>query len=270
MDNQLYQQIIGEIGTLITIFAPLLTAYKLALALGFDKYIDSKIELIKDDKLRKVAENIKDRVESLAVNTITMLEAVEKPIIIENIKNGSMTKADLINLKPKAIEIIKSQLTTKGQTDLQNTIGDVNTYLDTLVEAKLADLKVNNASSVSKTEIALPTSEEIDNASLRNQLVQAQSEKEAISQQFTQLQNDKVNVEQANVQLSNQINDLTNKLSQSQSQIQDLTNKLNTITSTLSQVVSSPTTQVVDNTNVAVDSSTQSPVQPTDNQTVAQ
>jgi hypothetical protein len=264
MDNQTYQQIIGEIGTLITIFAPLLTAYKIALALGFDKYIDSKIGLIKDEKLRKVAENIKNRVEDLAVNTITMLEAVEKPIIIENIKNGSMTKSDLVNLKSKAIETIKGQLTTEGQTDLQNTVGDVNTYLETLIEAKLADLKVDNTSSVSKTEISMPTSEELDNETLRNQLAQIQADKQNIVQELEQVKNDKTNIEQNNAQLINQVNDLTTQNLQFSSQVSDLTNKLNAITSTVSQYVSPVTQPVSDSSNATVQT------QLTDGQTIAQ
>jgi chromosome segregation ATPase len=258
MDNTTYQQIIGEIGTLISIFAPLLTAYKLALAFGFDKYIESKINLIKDDNLRKVAENIKTRVENLTVDTITMLEAVEKPIIVQGIKDGSMTRNDLVGLKSKAIETIKNQLTTQGQTDLQNSVGDVNTYIDTLIEAKLADLKVDSTSSVSKTEIAMPTKEELDNAELTNklsqvqtQLQQVQSEKDNLSQQVNQITNDKTNMEQINQQLSSQVNNLNNQNQSLSQQVQDLTNRLNTITSTFNSIVQSPTTQpqpVVDNT----------------------
>jgi hypothetical protein len=199
--NQTYQQIIGEIGTLITIFAPLLTAYKLALALGLDNYIESKISLIKDDNLRKIAENIKIRVENITVNTITMIEAVEKPIIIESIKNGSMTKDDLISLKAKAVETIKNQLTTEGKTDLQNTVGDINSYLDTLIEAKLADLKVNDSSSISKTilpEIITPV---VDTTELTNANVQLQADKDNLTAQVNQIANDKASVEQANQQL---------------------------------------------------------------------
>jgi len=208
MDTATYQQIIGEIGTLITIFAPLLTAYKLALALGLDDYIESKISLIKDDKLRNIAENIKTRVENITVNTITMIEAVEKPIIIEGIKNGSMTKDDLTSLKNKAIETIKSQLTTEGQTDLQNTVGDVNSYLNALVEAKLADSKVNSTSSISKTvlpEVIIPI---VDTTELTNQLSQIQIERDNLQNQLNQVANDKLNIEQTNNQLAQQLSNL--------------------------------------------------------------
>lgn len=223
MDNTTYQQIIGELGTLITIFAPLLTAYKLALALGLDDYIESKISLIKDDKLRKIAENIKTRVENITVNTITMIEAVEKPIIIEGIKNGSMTKDDLTSLKNKAIETIKSQLTTEGQTDLQNTVGDVNSYLNALVEAKLADSKVNSTSSISKTVLPEIIAPVVDTTELTNQLKQVQAEKDNLQNQVDRIAYDKASVEQINQQL-------VIEKAQLETEKQILQNKLNSIT----------------------------------------
>jgi chromosome segregation ATPase len=269
MDNTTYQQIIGEIGTLISIFAPLLTAYKLLLALGFDKYIESKISLIKDDNLRKVAENIKIRVENLAVNTITMLEAVEKPQIISAIESGAMTKDDLKGLKAKAIETIKSQLSNEGQADLQNTVGDINSYLDTLIEAKLATLKVDPTSPVSKTEIPAPSQEELDNVSLRNQLDQTlsqlqqiQVERDNLSQQVSQISSDKSNIEQQLSQISNQVNDLTSQNQQLISDKQSLQNKFDALASTFNSVVQAPATQpqsVVDNTVQQVDANSVTP-----------
>lgn len=252
MDNQTYQQIIGEIGTVITIVSPLLVAFIGAYKLKVHEFFEAKINNIKDDNLKRVAQNTLNRVESLTTSTITMLDATIKPQIVENIKNGTMTKDNLLSLKQQCIETVKKQLTNEGLVDLQNTVGDVNTYMDILVESKLADLKVDNNSSVSKTEITLPTSEELDNVSLKNQLSQVQtqlqstqSEKDNLSQQLVQIQSDKVNIEQNNQQLAIQVNDLTTQNSNLNQQVLDLTNKLNAIT----QVVQPQTVQTpVDNT----------------------
>lgn len=247
MDDQTYQEIIGEVGTLITIVSPLLIAIYGAYKAKLHKYIEAKIDTIQDEKLRKVAENALSRVEDLATSTITMLDATEKPKIIEAIKSGTMTKDNLLDLKQTAIETIKKQLTTDGMTDLQNTVGDINLYLNNLVESKLADLKVDNTSSVSKTEIALPTSEEIDNASLRNQLTQVQADKNNLQSQVNQISTDKANVDRANIELTNQINDLTIKNAQLLADKQDIESKYNAINATLSQIVQ-PQSNVVDNT----------------------
>lgn len=253
MDNTTYQQIIGEIGTLITIFAPLLTAYKLALALGLDNYIESKITLIKDDNLRKIAENIKTRVENITVNTITMIEAVEKPIIMESIKNGSMTKDDLTNLKTKAIETIKSQLTNEGQTDLQNTVGDTNTYLNTLIEAKLAQLKIDSTSPISKTVLPEVITPVVDTSVLTNQINQLQSDKDVLAQQIAQVTSDKANIEQTNAQLSSQVDSLNIQVSQLANDKQTVQAKLDSINATLNQGVQ---TVVANNTTTETNTQT--------------
>lgn len=252
MNNQTYQEIIGEIGTVITIVSPLIVAFLGAYKLKIHEFIKAKINCIKDDNLKKVTQNTLDRVESLTTSTITMIDSTVKPQIIENIKNGTMTKDNLSSLKQQCIDTVKKQLTTEGLADLQNTIGDVNTYMDTLVESKLADLKVDNTSSVSKTKINMPTQQELDAIDLQNKLTQAQIEKDNLSQQLNQVSNDKVNIEQANnqltqqnQQLSNQVNDLNNQIQQLINDKQTIQSKLDTINATLnqgSQVVANNTT----------------------------
>jgi hypothetical protein len=237
MDNTTYQQVIGEIGTIITIVSPLLVAFIGAYKLKVHEFIEAKINAIKDDNLKKVAQNVLDRVENLTTTTITMLDATLKPQIIENIKSGAMTKDNLLRLKTDAIDIIKKQLTTDGVNDLQNSVGDVNTYLDTLIEAKLADLKVDSTSSVSKTIVPEVSQDVIDNTELKNQLAQLQAEKDELLKQVEVVNLDKTNVEQANSQLVNKVNDLTTQNSQLLADKQAIQSKLDAINATLSQVV---------------------------------
>lgn len=244
MDNQTLQQITGEIATLVTILSPLALAFFGAYKANIHKYFQAKIDTIDDDRLRKVATDTLDRVDKIATNVITNIDVNMKPAIIEDIKKGSMTRDDLVNLKSIAKDNILKQMTKDSRIALGDTVGDMNSYLETLIEAKLAELKIDTTSPVSKTEINMPTKEELDAIDLQNKLTQVQADKDNLTQQLSQVSNDKVNVEQANSQLSQQNAQLTNQVQDLQTQIQQLSNdkqivqsKLDSITATLNQPV---------------------------------
>lgn len=209
MDNTTIQQITGEIATLITILSPLALALFGAYKAQLHKYVEAKIDTIKDDNLRKVANDILDRVDAIATNVITNIDVNMKPTIIEDIKKGSMTKDDLNNLKSIAKNTILEQLTKDSKIALGSTVGDMNSYINTLIEAKLAELKVNPTSPVSKTvlpEVVVPV---VDTTELENKLSQFQTEKDNLTIQ--------------NQALQQQVNDLNNKLNTIQSAIANTT-----------------------------------------------
>lgn len=244
MDNQQIQTITGEICTLITILSPLALALFGAYKANIHKYVQAKIDTIDDDNLRKVATDTLDRVDKIATNVITNIDVNMKPAIIEDIKKGSMTREDLMNLKSIAKDNILNQMTTDSRIALGNTVGDMNSYLETLIEAKLAQLKIDSTSPVSKTEINMPTKEELDAIDLQNKLTQVQADKDNLTQQLSQISNDKVSVEQSNTQLVAQNQQLTSQVQDLQAQVQQVINdkqivqsKLDSITATLNQPV---------------------------------
>lgn len=253
MDNQTLQQITGEIATLVTILSPLALALFGAYKAQLHKYVQAKIDTIQDDNLRKVATDTLDRVDKIATNVITNIDVNIKPAIIEDIKKGSMTRDDLVNLKSIAKDNILKQMTKDSRIALGDTVGDMNSYLETLIEAKLAELKIDTTSPVSKTEITMPTKEEIDNDSLRNQLSQAQAQlqqvqadKDSISQQLSQFQEAKRQADLSWQEMSNQVSALTSEKQQLETDKQVLQSKLDSIT----QVVQPVATQSVIDNNV--------------------
>jgi len=231
MDNQTIQQITGEIATLITILSPLALAFFGAYKANLHKYVQAKIDTIDDDRLRKVATDTLNRVDSIATNVITNIDVNIKPAIIEDIKKGSMTCDDLNNLKSIAKDDILNQMTKDSRIALGNTVGDMNAYVETLIEAKLAQLKIDSTSPVSKTvlpEIIVP---QVDTTELTNQLQQVQAERDNLQNQVNGIAYDKASIEQINQQL-------VIEKAQLETDKQILQDKLNSIT----QVVQPTTT----------------------------
>jgi CRISPR/Cas system endoribonuclease Cas6 (RAMP superfamily) len=228
-------------------------------------YLTTKTTIIQDSEARDVANSALSTLDTLLETNITYAENVLKKPIIESIQDGKVTKDELKSLANIVKTNVLSQLTDSSKTSLSQIATNVEDFVEKRLETVLGNLKVSDASSVKATEIALPTTEQLDNASLKTQLAQEQADKESISQQLVQLQNNKVNVEQANAQLNNQINQVNAQNQTLAQQVSDLTNKLNTITSTLSSVVQPQPVQtpvdniaqVQDNTNTTANVVTQ-------------
>lgn len=153
MSTELQTQIIGEIGTIITILTPLLGVIIAIFKLKINTLIESKINLIKDEKLRKLAQGAVTILEDLVTKEITNADLTLKPIIIQKIANGEMSKKDIDGIKDIVKDNVVKQLTEDSKIALSNVTQDFNQYLDSYVESRLGELKIDPASPVSKTVI---------------------------------------------------------------------------------------------------------------------
>jgi hypothetical protein len=170
MDNQTIQQLIGQVGTIITIVSPLVYAIYKFSRTKIDNYFQAKINTIDNADLRTFAQNTLSLVDSLITKEVTNADVVLKPAILQAIANGKMSSDDLASLKTTVKENVLSQLTEDSKTALNSTIANVDTYLNSSVETILANLKLDNTSAVSKTilpEVVVPV---VDTTELTNQL----------------------------------------------------------------------------------------------------
>jgi chaperonin cofactor prefoldin len=206
-------------------------------------YLKTKTSLIKDEKVRKIVDSTLDAVDKLVIKNITNVDVTLKPVILQSIADGKVTP-DEIN---KLLEIVKNntikQLSDDSLKVLNDSLGDVDLYLESTIEDKLATLKIDPTSAVSKTILPEKSVVVVDTSILTNQINQLQSDKDVLIQQISQVTSDKTNVEQANAQLSNQVDSLNAQVSQVEADKKILQDKLSSITNTLTQVVN-PTTNI--------------------------
>jgi hypothetical protein len=104
MDTNTQTQIINILGNFITIALPSLAVlYKLGkgiYTIYHDKakeYMDTKINSIKNEDLRKAVKNAEDTLDKLITKEITNADVVLKPEILSAISKGTMTTDDINN-----------------------------------------------------------------------------------------------------------------------------------------------------------------------------
>jgi predicted nucleic acid-binding Zn-ribbon protein len=257
MDTNTQTQIINILGNFITIVLPSLgVLYKLGKGLYtiyHDKakeYMDTKINSIKNEDLRKAVKSAEDTLDKLITKEITNADVVLKPEILSAISKGTMTTDDINNLKNIVRDNVLKQIPNDCQEVIPSLTNDLNMYLNSAVETILGELKLDPNSPVTKTVIPEVSQEVIDNASLRNQLAQSQSQlqqvqldKDNLSQQLLQVQEAKRVSEQSWQDLANQVSSLS-------TENQNLKAKLDSITQVVQPIVTQP---VADNSNVTVD-----------------
>lgn len=113
-----------------------------------------KIQSIKDEEVRNKVNEALDRVESLLTTNITYAENVLKQDILDSIADGKVSKDELTKLKDTVVNNVIKQLSGYSVELLETELGDINSYLSAKSEEVLANLKLNENSSVNKTVIA--------------------------------------------------------------------------------------------------------------------
>lgn len=96
---------------------------------------------IKDEKERRLAKDAIERVDKLAGDTVLAIESRAAKEIRELVKQGKAPRDQLRILASGALHEIKDMLEPKYHVALQDTIGDVDTYVKNVIEAKLEMFK---------------------------------------------------------------------------------------------------------------------------------
>ena len=116
-------------------------------------YLRSKTSLIKDQQAKQIVDNTIEKVEKLINANIIKTENVSKPIMVQALQDGKIEKAELVKLRDEVRENVLSQLSQDSIDVLNDSLVDVEKYIDTKIESQLAILKEQEGIPVNHTNI---------------------------------------------------------------------------------------------------------------------
>ena len=100
-----------------------------------------EIEKLNDERQRKIANATLDKVDELLRTNIVALENTVKKDMLVLIEDGKIEKDELKKLAQNVKENVLNQLGEGSIAILNETLGDVNGYLEVRIEEKLAEIK---------------------------------------------------------------------------------------------------------------------------------
>lgn len=136
--------------TLVNVLSTVIVGGLTLLLIQAFSYLRSKTALIEDEQSRNIVNNVLNQTEELIKKNIIATDNVTKPILLEALKDGKIDKSELVTLKDKVKENVLNQMGEDGLDILNNTIKDVDSYIETLIESKLAELKLDPTVPVEK------------------------------------------------------------------------------------------------------------------------
>lgn len=244
MNTDLYQQTIGAIISTLQILIPLGGAFYAFYKGKGVEFVETKINTIQDTKTKDLVQCAFDRVDELLTDGITSAENTVKQDLIKQISEGKVSKDSLKQIGVDVVSNVISQLNDKTINALKEEISDVESYVNNRLETKLANLKLDTTSSVSKTTVQEPTQPVVDTTELENQLVQANNDKDSLSQQINQLQKTQNDLQNTNNQLNQTISSVQSENESLKAQLSNIQNALSGVTNSVSNASVQP---VVDN-----------------------
>ena len=139
--------------TLVNILATIISGLIGMALLQLFTYLRNKTSLIQDEQAKQIVDNTIDKVEKLINANIIKTENVSKPIMIQALQDGKIEKAELVKLRDEVRENVLSQLSQDSIDVLNDSLVDVEKYIDTKIESQLAILKEQEGIPVNHTVI---------------------------------------------------------------------------------------------------------------------
>ena len=120
---------------------------------GFD-WLSEKTKLVADERSQQAVNHALQSLCDITETTVVSLNQTLGDAIRESISkgDGKYTKEDLYALKTKAVESIKNQLTESAAEALMTTYGDLDDYINNLVEQILRGVKSADLQTALKTD----------------------------------------------------------------------------------------------------------------------
>lgn len=137
LQNQLIELITIILGGLLSIATVYATIF-INRAVQKAKIESAKI---KDEQLQLITNNTLDKVNMLIQTNVVAMEQTVVKGIKEGIKDGKFTKKDLEAVAQEVKEKVLKQIGKESMEILNNTLGDVNGYVESKIEFTLASLK---------------------------------------------------------------------------------------------------------------------------------
>ena len=139
--------------TLVNILATIISGLIGIALLQLFTYLRSKTSLIQDEQAKQIVDTTIDKVEKLINANIIKTENVSKPIMVQALQDGKIEKTELVKLRDEVRENVLSQLSQDSIDVLNDSLVDVEKYIDTKIESQLAILKEQEGIPVNHTVI---------------------------------------------------------------------------------------------------------------------
>ena len=139
--------------TLVNVLATIISGLIGIALLQLFTYLRSKTSLIQDEQAKQIVDTTLDKVEKLINANIIKTENVSKPIMIQALQDGKIEKTELVKLRDEVRENVLSQLSQDSLDVLNDSLVDVEKYIDTKIESQLALLKEQEGIPVNHTII---------------------------------------------------------------------------------------------------------------------
>ena len=141
MENLLKDTIIQLLGIIIGGCLAVASAYAGLLIARTTQKIKLEIERLNDETQKKIFNDALDRVDSLLQTNIVAMENTVKKDMLASIADGKIEKAELKTLANNVKNNVLKQLGDDSLEVLNNSLGDVNGYLEVKIEEILAQIK---------------------------------------------------------------------------------------------------------------------------------
>ena len=141
MENLLKDTVVQLLGVIIGGCLAIVTAYAGLLIARATQKIKLEIENLNDETQKKIFNDALDRVDSLLQTNIIAMENTVKKDMLASIADGKIEKAELKTLANNVKNNVLKQLGDDSLEVLNNSLGDVNGYLEVKIEEILAQIK---------------------------------------------------------------------------------------------------------------------------------
>ena len=141
MENLLKDTVIQLLGIIIGGCLAVASAYAGLLIARATQKIKLEIEKLNDETQKKIFNDALDRVDSLLQTNIVAMENTVKKDMLASIADGKIEKAELKTLANNVKNNVLKQLGDDSLAVLNDSLGDVNGYLEVKIEEILAQIK---------------------------------------------------------------------------------------------------------------------------------
>lgn len=141
MENLLKDTVVQLLGVIIGGCLAIITAYAGLLIARATQKIKLEIENLNDETQKKIFNDALDRVDSLLQTNIVAMENTVKKDMLASIADGKIEKAELKTLADNVKNNVLKQLGDDSLAALNDSLGDVNGYLEVKIEEILAQIK---------------------------------------------------------------------------------------------------------------------------------
>ena len=141
MEELLQDTIIQLLGIVIGGILAIASAYATLFVAKATQKAKVEIEKLNDERQRKIVDATLDKVDELLRTNIVALENTTKKDMLALIEDGKIEKEELKKLAEDVKVNVLNQLGEGSIAILNETLGDVNGYLEVRIEEKLAEIK---------------------------------------------------------------------------------------------------------------------------------